>query len=158
MGNYATNSHVTPRLAWSIASSGTKPTTTQVDNEVALIEADLDGELAAQGFTVPVTNATGILFLRQYVVAEACARALELRDTTTDEEDATDQIAAFRAQYYKLVRDIRENATIVGEKIGQGYGSTAGVGRIRAYQTDNSDDLSIDDGDFDTTVTRKGRW
>lgn len=159
MGNYATNAHVTPRLGWTISASVTRPTTSQVDDQIALIEADLDGELAAQGFTVPVTNVTGISFLRQYVVAEACARAFELRDSVTDEEDAADQIAAFRAQYDKLVRDIRENPAIVGEKIGQGSNqSAAGAGRIRSYPTDNTDDLSIDDGDFDPVITRKKLW
>ena len=87
MGNYASNSHVTPRLGRTISSSGTTPTTTQVDSEIALIEKDLDGELRAQGFTVPVTDSDGVSFLRQFVVAEACARVLELKDSVTDDSD-----------------------------------------------------------------------
>ena len=159
MGNYATNAHVTPRLGWTISASGTKPTTTQVDTEIALIEADLDGELSAQGFTTPVTDAGGISYLRQFVVAEACARALELRDSVTDEQTAAELIASFRNQWDKLIADIRERPTIVAEKIGQGLSeSTVNHGRFRAYQTDNSDDLSIGDGDFDPTVTRARKW
>lgn len=158
MGNYATNAHVTPRLGWTISAASTKPTTGQVDTEIALIEADLDGELVAQGFTAPVTNATGISYLRQFVVAEACARALELRDTVTDEQDAGPQIAAFRALYDKLILDIRQVPAIVAEKIYQGFGSTASAGRLRSYPTDNDDGLSRSNGDFDPIVTRKKEW
>ena len=158
MGNYATNAHVTPRLGWTISSSGTKPTTTQVDTEIALIEADLDGELAAQGFTTPVTAAAGLSYLRQFVVAEACARALEVRDTVTDDQDAGEQIASFRALYDKLVVDIRTNSAIVAEKIGQSRGEAAGSGHFRSYQTDNDDGESIGDGDFDPVLTRKKEW
>src|SRR3990167_3938522 len=149
MGNYATNAHVTPRLGWTISSSGTKPTTTQVDDQIALIEADLDGELAAQGFTTPVTAAAGISYLRQFVVAEACARALEMRDTVTDEQDAAEQIKGFRERWWGLVGHVGDSGFIEGEislrpaivadKIGQSFGTTAGAGRFRSYPTDNDD-------------------
>lgn len=155
MGNYATNAHVTPRLGRTISASGTSPTTGQVDDWIALIEADLDGELEAQEFTVPVTDATGISFLRQYVVARACVYALQNKDSVTDGSDSTAQIEAFQAEWDRLIRDIRERPGLVAVKIGQDFGETAGKGRIRAYQTDNSESLSIDDGDFDTTFTRK---
>ena len=158
MGNYATNAHVTPRLGWTISASGTKPTTTQVDDQIALIEQDVDGELAAQGFTTPVTGTNPISFLRQFVVAEACARALELRDSVTDEQNAGPLIEGYRVQYDRFIKDIRDNPAIVAEKIGQGYGSTAGSSRIRSYQTDNSDGLSVSDGDFDPTITKDKAW
>lgn len=160
MGNYADDPHVTARLGWTISSSGTKPTTAQVDDEIGLIEDDLDGELEAQGFTVPVTDSDGVTYLRQFVVAEACARALELRGTVTDEEQGSlaDQIDRFRGKYEQLIEDIRRLPSIIATKIGQPYGSQAGKSRIRSYQTDNADGLSVSDGDFDTVVKKDSKW
>ena len=39
--------------------------------------------------------------------------------------------------------------------VGHAFSEAAGSGRIRAYQTDNSDGESIGDGDFDPVFTRK---
>ena len=163
MGNYATYAHVTPRLGWTISSSGTKPTEAQLTDEIALIEDDLDGELEAQGFTVPVTDADGITFLRQFVVAEACARALELRGTVTDEEQGSldQQIDRFRLKYREIVGpegDIRLSPSIVAVKIGQPFGSTAGSSRFRSFPTDNDEGLSRSNGNFDPVITRKKEW
>ena len=160
---YATYANVTARLGWTISSSGTKPTESQITDEIALIEDDLDGEPDAAGFTAPVTDADGITYLRQCVVAEACARALELRGTVTDEEQGSlaEQIDRFRAKWTELVGrdgDIARRPSVVAVKIGQAFGSTAGSAQIRSYVTDNSDGLSISGGDFDPVITRTKKW
>lgn len=153
---YALYTDVAARVGRTLSASSA-PTQSQVTTFIAQAEADLNGELEAADLTVPVTDADGISYLAAYVCARAAMFWLQNKDSVTDESDATQQIAAFKAEWDQLINDIRSNPSIVAVKIGQGFAGAAGTSALRSYHTDNTDGLSISAGDFDPVFTRQKR-
>lgn len=153
---YATNADVIKRLPGRSVTVSSKPSTTDIDAWIAEGEAELNAELTMQGFGTPVTDANGILILKAKVVSYATSRCVFGWEIGTGADqpvtagdlmkEYTDFIALISSQPSKV-------AAMIGQKPGQSGGSTV----LRSYPTDNQDDLSIDNGDFDPVFTRDAK-
>ncbi len=151
---YVTSAQAAARAGRTVDSSSV-PTSTTVGEWIAEIEADINGEISALGLTAPVTDATGIVFMRGKVAAAVAARILGTKMSQKDYEPAdVEKLKELRREWDLFLRDIRENPMTVAQKLGQAPGET-GARLLRAYQTDNDDSLSIDNGDFDAEISKK---
>ena len=154
---YATSSDVAARVGRTLSATSA-PTTTQVTEWITQAEAELNGALDAQGITNPITDSDGINFVKPYVCARAAMFWLQNKDSVTDESNSQAQIEAFEREWRYLTEKIEKQPAVVAAMVGHALGTSAGSSKIRAYQTDNSDGLTISDGDFDPVFTRKKAW
>ena len=156
MGNYATNAAVALRLPGRTLSVSSTPSTTTVDAWIDEAEAELDGALAAAGFTVPVTAARGVSICKAKVVSYAVGRWKAGVSAGTDLEDA-DETAEMK-EFRDFIALIQEDPNRVAAMLNHASGSSGGPSVLRSYATDNSDGKSVGAGDFDPVFTRDGKW
>jgi len=155
MGDYASVSQVVGRLPGRTISTSTTPNTTTVGEWIDEAEAELNGALASIGMTTPITNATGLKIVRAKVVSYVAGRTERSYRSLDDDSAGSDLMDEFR----NFVDMIHENPTKAEMMLTLSTGSSDGSGSdIRSYECDNSDGLSIADGDFDLVVTRGRDW
>jgi len=155
MGDYASVTNVVGRLPGRTISASTTPSTTTVGEWIDEAEAELNGSLASIGMSTPIANATGLKIVRAKVVSYVAGRTERSYRSLDDDSAGADLMEEFR----NFIDLIHENPTKVEMMLTLSTGSSDGSGSdLRAYETDNSDGLSIADGDFDLVVTRGRDW
>lgn len=112
MGSYADAGDVEARLQGWLASSvpftiSTEPTLAQVDDHIDEAEAELNGVLAAQGYTsIPATGANDVKLLRKHTANEA---AYQVWVTAFGGQgDVPDTVKSWHAGFAALVNRLRK--------------------------------------------------
>lgn len=141
---YAVAADVQARLSGRDISTTSKPSTAQVDAWIAETDAELNGELRAAKFTVPVTGADPLAIVKSKVVSRVGARVLGAyaAGTNFDEDDLA---STLNAEWNEFIAAIRTNPGRIGELIGQSISGTRNRGSMRSHVTDNSKGLDTDD-------------
>ena len=134
-----------------ITVSSPMVTTTDVSDWIAEAESELNRELAAAAFTVPVTDGDVTPFLRYLVVSKVAAR---VEIAFRSEGDYATQIdpERYAAVFDRFILQIRDEPSRIGALIKQPLtGAEQGV--FRSHITDNSAGKSIANGDFKPRFT-----
>lgn len=148
MPAYSTTADVEARLSGRDITADSSPNVTEVTAWISEAEARLNNELAAAGFVVPVTDANGILVVKDVVVSRVAARvsrAYATIDATADITEAKDLIK----EWDDFLAEVRSSPARIATLIGQPFGSAADRGNLRTYTRDNSTGKSVGNGDFD---------
>ena len=141
---YAIAADVQARLAGRTISATSKPNTDQVTAWIAETEAELNGELRAARFTVPVGGTDPLLVAKAKVVSRVCARILEAYSAGAD-FDEDDLARGLNAEWNDFIEAIRSNPGRIGELLGQSVGGSRNRGPFRSHVTDNSKGLVTED-------------
>jgi len=153
MGTYASSSDVTARIPTRPVGTSSAPSTTNIDAWIAGAEAKLAGRLSAAGIAVPVTNADGILILREWICDYAQGRALMAIGGGSDEDPSYTAGVALVRGYQEWLDTISQDPA--GTEAELNGGSSSSSNRLmRGYAIDNADSKTIAAGDFDPTFTR----
>lgn len=150
---YATYSDVQARLGGRFAfGASTKPSTTQVTAWIAEAEAVLNGTLQAAELEAPYTADAAVLILRNWVTSyvEGLVRGV---NAAAGGDGSNDDGQSLIETWENRLRDIATRPVWYGAMLGAGAAPDS-ARRFRAYQLDNDDDKSIDNGDFAPLFTR----
>ncbi len=151
MGNYADIGDLKGRLPNRSFTVTSAPSIVTVTSWFEEAEAEVDGELVAAGFSVPITTTRGKNYLRGKVTDKVCSMVVSSYAVGTDLE--TDDVGEEKAgAFEKFLDQIRKHPERMAAILGIG-GSDQRT-KLRAYQTDNVDGKTIEAGDFDPERTR----
>ena len=106
----------------TISGTGTEPTDTQATGYLTLITAEMNGVLAGRGYTLPVSDADALAYLKTVCLYGAAAMVLRAKNPTTPDVDA-----AYRTAYREALEDIRSGRVLVPDAatdestIGEGF-------------------------------------
>ena len=131
----------------------TIPTLLQVERQIDLVAANLNRELQAAGFAVPVSTGASDDIARQWLVGinemGASARLLAMLPMTAIAPDIEDgganRMAFFQSEYIKALRDIRDNRLV----------ATRARGRLSAVFSGSQEDS---DGNQKEPLFRRGAY
>ena len=159
---YATSSDVQARLPGFTFSTTTAPSTTQITQWLTEADAFLNGALLAAGLTSPNVDARGLEILKSWACsyAEGHTRmALAAAGGDGSNDDGKDLVE----QFMRLVSMKHEDGGIVANpgaygQMLQGGDAPATATRLRSYVTHNTNDETIDGGDFDPVFQKRMEW
>jgi hypothetical protein len=103
MGDYATNADVytrAPRLS-SISSL----TTTEIDNFIEQVEAEINSGLRYCGYTVPVTNTSDVAMLKRFVAEKSAAMSYH---AAVIDETSPAWVVKYEEDYTAFLLRVRE--------------------------------------------------
>lgn len=156
-GNYGTVAAVLARFPGRSITASTLPATATVESWIAEAEAEIDGVLAGAGFSVPVATTRGVSLLKAKVVSYVAARWKDGIAAGTDfEED--EGAARDMKEFRDFIETIATDPVRAARMLNLAVGSSGGPSPLRSYPTDNTDDESADDGDFDPVFTKSTKW
>ncbi len=136
MADYAAIGDIRTRLPNRTFDGTSKPSTAEVEALIEQTDAIVNGELAAQGFGVPIVAARGVEILTDLVATRVCGLVERAYQSTRNEDDdvGTDKIERFEA----FLVDIRTNPETVRVKLGLATGK---VERLSSQVTDRDDTI-----------------
>ena len=131
----------------------TFPTLLQVERQLDLTAANLNRELQAAGFAVPVSTGASDDIARQWLVGVnemgACAKLLAMLPMTAIAPDIEDgganRMEFFQAEYNRALKDIRDNRLV----------ATRARGRLSAVFSGSQEDS---DGNQKEPLFRRGAY
>ena len=153
MGNYTSVANVEGRLPGRpVFGASTPITLTQVGEWIDEAEAEVDGELAAQGFAVPITAARGLLVLRLRVAAGVAGRCERHYSSGTDNTQRGHDLLA---EFAFFIQRIQIQPAIIGKML---LGSAATQLAAASHWTDNPEGDTEEGGDFGAVIKRFTAW
>ena len=114
-------------------TAATKPRDSDVDAFVASIAAELDAAMAADGITVPVTNATAVALLKHYNSIGAAAMAADVMFPETTGEGSSGRSARLWAVYDKGLDKLSSADNPVAQILAQALDPAKGRAPISDY-------------------------
>jgi phage gp36-like protein len=111
MASYCTHSDIYAALpSVAVESSGTVPTETQLDAMIVDVSAEIDGVLRSRSYTLPISDADSLAYLKTVCVYGTAAMMLQAKFM----EDGSEGGAEFwETRYRKALDDIRSGAVVV---------------------------------------------
>lgn len=119
MGNYASSSDVGALVPYRTIGASSQPTTTQVSSWIDEAEAELDGVLAAQGLSTPLSGTGPIRIAKSWVSEYVAGRVL--RAYATAGGDPTNEQGRTEIEQWRLrMKEIAADGSRFGSILGQG--------------------------------------
>lgn len=116
MGNYITTTDIAGQFPSLEITATSKPSTTQVDEYITNIEAQIDGCLRAMGITVPVTDAEAKAYLKQIAIDGASWRFLSAKFCGCSEE--VERAEGFRRSFMDGLKMLKNVPRVVSTETG----------------------------------------
>jgi hypothetical protein len=147
MATYVTLADLNARLPYSTFGASTDPNTTEIGYWLDEGEALVLGALLSGGNPGTYSDAQALLILRAWIMdyVEARTRRAYAESAVAESVDDGERILQ---RFYDRLDWIENNPGMAGAMLGAGSAAVATL-RMRSYQTHNSDDRSVDNGDFD---------
>jgi len=134
LSDYADLGDIKSRLPGRTFSASGKVTPENVRDWIDEFEAEVNGELAAAGFTNPVTTTRGVSYLRGKVASAVAGRVERAFAVGTDFQ-SDDVGADLKAEYLEFLSSLRNEPSRVAAIVGEG--SSSGGSSLRSYFTDD---------------------
>lgn len=145
MPTWAVIGDVSARCSYAVFTAVSKPTIAQVEQWIDEAEGKTRGVLAAQGLPTAYTDDDAVNMLKTAAADYAEGHSRKV----WEEHERGD---ALIARFDKFIEDLRARTVQLGGELALGDVAEAAAGP-RSYWTDNEDNLSIANGDFDPQIT-----
>lgn len=119
-------------------SVSSRPTTSEVQDAVDQIAAEIDGVAASVGYTVPITSTDGIALLAKY---NRFGAAVSAWHTGVISDDEPARVTYWQTQYDNFIARLRRGEQVItGETLNASpnAGQSAGFRRADGYATYNA--------------------